>query len=390
MPSTNLFSAPPKAGAKKCVPMFSVRDTGLWTEHTEHCRPKDKIVAKNNRSGTCKTLSLITENTLVAGYGRKYITDDDMSAIYRLPDFEEVDTIVGIGNELDMSPSKRYLVGKTEIPESDAPFGVGIATIQPLRIESKISAYGPSTWRNDNELIVGVWDWFRPQQVNEENKYLLAAVTNRPAGVTPLLKIDHNAGSVSVIYELEFGKQDSLKKIQLDSRAETLYYASQRRIGAVDIETGVLKWEIQLAGSPSGVHDVYDIYGFAISHDGQYLAAGGIASQEHRQRNFVVLDTVGGSEVLKSAFPLQLEDSPLKAKTSVSSICWHAMGWLAIGTSAGVIVHMLLDGSFRAYRGSTKGISALTFIDNQKLLVASGEKQFRVWDLLPDEYQEVH
>ncbi len=380
LPFQQLFSTPPPSHAKGSIPMISMRGGSPSTVAEEHSRPKGRIVGKHGIADRCSSISCI-DGGLVVGFRQKYLTDGLVTLLLRLPGFDQAEAVIGIGDETEISQGGRYILGRAAgVDGTLFRGGSGIATVSPVRIEARVPVCGPAAWRNvarqeGADLVVGVWDWFRPPTVDAEDFYLIPVLENRASGVSPLLRVDHRERKASLIVELALGTTDALTRIRTSRNGDTAYYATHRAVGAVNVESGQVEWRRELAGIQSDIHDVYGLKGLALSHDGRYLACGGITSAAHQDRSFVVLDVRGGDEVLRSGFPWQLATTGFRCKTSVSAIAWHRLGWVAVGTSAGVLVHMLLDGTWRAYRGSSREIGALAFIDDgRRLLVGSGEK----------------
>lgn len=333
----------------------------------------------------------MTDNRLAVGYAAKYVGQPDTTVIFQLPLFKEIAKIERFGREIDVHKHQSDLLGYTENKANDCKFGMGIASGESLQVLDVIALRGPCKWIQANkddqkEFICCLQNWVQLENANAENEYLLPVYQRRKANHQSLIKVNHHYKSASLIHDFYIGTNDSVLHLVMDS--ETVYFSTQRKVGALHLSTGEKKWELELAREPSNVHDVFHIYAFDLSPNGRFLAAGGIAADEFANEEFVIVDTSTGCILYRTALSRRLK-SLTKQASAIHAIKWHPSGWCAVGMSSGFLAHITLDGNIRAYKGSGKRIRALEFIDNNStLLVGSEEKQFRKWRLLPDELGE--
>ena len=368
--------------------MYSVEGTDVH----EHSRPKGKIVGKNNHEGNCRTFRELSDGRLAVGYSAKYAGQANLTVVYQLPAFEEVGKLDGLGDRIDVHHRRALLLGDAADESNLAKFGKGISSCDPLQLVDVAALRGPSTWIQGDEhgpveFICCVNNWMQVEKVNSANDYLLPLFQQQQEYHRPLVRINHHAKPVTLIHNFNVGPDDSVCHLVLSQYGDTIYFSTQRKVGALHFETGEIKWQRELAREPTNVYDVFHIYGFDLSHDQRFLAAGGIAADEFADNEFVILDASSGQIVFQTALCRRLADTPvMNQKSSIHAIRWHPSGWCAVGTAAGIMAHVTIDGTFRTYKGAGKGIKAITFIDEGKtLLVGSVEKQFRTWGLLADE-----
>ncbi|MCU0491635.1 MAG: hypothetical protein MUD01_08610 [Chloroflexaceae bacterium] len=136
----------------------------------------------------------------------------------------------------------------------------------------------------------------------------------------------------------------------------------------------------------NGPRQVYALYALALSADGTMLAAGGIGGLAPHKLVLLHADT--GAIAASYAEQQLASGSGVGFGSSVGALAWHPRGWLAVGSSAGVVLHLVPGGDMRAYRASPRGIEALAFINGgTTLVVAGGECHLRAWPLLADEIE---
>ncbi len=379
-----LFSNPPEEGAKKSVAMYSLDQGEVQT----HSRPKGKIVAKNNHAVICSTFCKMSGNRLAVGYRKKGVGLPDLTVIYQLPDFELVDEIIGMGDEIDVHAATGLIIGDAEDESNLAKFGTGIGSSEPLSLEHVVAMNGHRKWLQNGEgnfpeFVSSVNNWDQIERVNDANDYLLPVFQQLQEHQWPLFRVNHQEKTTSLIHDFDGG----IGNLIVDQEHDTIYYSMVRKIGALELETGEIKWELELAPPSDDIIDVFHIYGFDLSPDKTMLAAGGIAIEDYGDHEFVMVDAASGEIVMKAGLCRQINNTPvISRKSSIHAVRWHPAGWCAVGTAAGIVLHVTRDGRWRAYKGAGKGIEALEFInDHQTLLVGSGENQFRTWELLPDE-----
>jgi hypothetical protein len=169
------------------------------------------------------------------------------------------------------------------------------------------------------------------------------------------------------------------KHLALSPDGATLYAATERSIAAVSLADWSVQWRKQL-GDNAGPR-FHSIYAMSLRPDGHYLAAGGLAGYDNSDQTLAILETRTGNVV-----PAGKQLGRVFGSTSIRSLAWHPSGWLAVGTAAGRMAHVDLDGRIRCYKGAGQGIESLLFIDGgRSLLLCGAEKHFRVWPLLKDE-----
>jgi hypothetical protein len=64
----------------------------------------------------------------------------------------------------------------------------------------------------------------------------------------------------------------------------------------------------------------------------------------------------------------------------IEALAFHPSGWLAAATNAGVVVELHPSGETTAFRGATRAIHSMTFLDGgRSLLVGGAEPNLRLW-----------
>lgn len=356
-------------------------------------RPKGKIVGKNAHAGRCDAFHLLRPDLLMVGYGSRYVGTPNKTVLYQLPDFTEVESFDGIGDKIDFHKSRSLILGKAEDEDLEHKFGMGIGSLDPLKLNKVVALQGPSFWiqsdeEQDVEFVACVLNWMQVGKVNAANEYLLPVFEKVKEGHRPLLRINHEKKSASLLHDFDVGSSDNVCELIPDLENDTIYYATIFKVGALEFSTGKKKWETELAQDSVVSYDQFHIYGFDLSHDKKFLAIGSMTSEFRANEAFVILDTSSGDFVFRTDLSRRLDESGIaKQYPWIDSVCcWHPAGWCAVGTSAGIIAHITVDGKLRAYKGAGKRIRALEFIDDaQTLLVGSDEKQFRTYSLIEDE-----
>ena len=172
-------------------------------------------------------------------------------------------------------------------------------------------------------------------------------------------------------------------RLTADPARGVLYFGDWTHVAALDLQTRAMRWQTALAPS----WDYYSLRDIAVSLDGAYVAA--IASRaDPAQLALVILASESGAVVHSRPLGRELAALGLLsgASTALRCLTWHPGGWLAVGTSSGVVAHLDRAWNLRAYKASPRGVEALAFTeDGRELLVAGCEKAVRRWELLPDE-----
>ncbi|WP_096331871.1 hypothetical protein [Nannocystis exedens] len=163
-----------------------------------------------------------------------------------------------------------------------------------------------------------------------------------------------------------YGRWSRLEHLAV--RGDVAVYGGFLEVGAARLPTWEVLWSHQMGTGGLG----YQMRALAVSPDGGHVAVG--AGGKDGLRDLTVFEVDGGREVLCLPLGRMLGGAGLLTTktTEVTCLAWHPRGWLAVGTRAGLVVHMHLSGAIQVYRGAARAIEALAFTrDGASLLVAS-------------------
>lgn len=380
---------PPGVNVRGNAPMVS------WTAKAvvSHSRPPGKIVGKDEPRNYYQSLTGLGDGRVLAGYAGRTVGAPRGLQI-RSGDGLSVDAeLEGAAPPYALHPDGRLLAAGPYVDGYQA--SVRLASLAPLGLRDTLPLRAPFGWLPGSGEWVGQtphFDSYRQKHHVDSDlivahPYLEALVASRECR---LVAVNPEARAARFLTPAgvgdEAGGWREYKHLVVAPDGESVYFATTTSVGAISIRDGALRWQRTLGKNDQA--NVYAVYALALSADGKRLAAGGISDVAQDGRNFVVLDARGGETVLEMPLARTLAGCGLKAvgNTSIRSLAWHPLGWIAVGTSSGIAAHVTPDGSFRAYKGAGKSIEALAFVDFERaLLLAGSEKHFRAWPLFDDE-----
>jgi len=366
------LTAPPAAKEKGSVPM----DTFAAKKWHSQARPKGRIVGKDQPQTCYRDFLPLADGRVLVAYRGRYIDSPFGLQIRGNDDFKVLAHLPKASGPLSLRPDGKLL--------ASGPLSGGYESsmhrvdLPSLKIEDTWPLADPFLWLpGATERFVAQTPRPRVTALIAKHPLLREALNspkNRLLFVGPNDVVDHDLDSALIGPEYPV-----FKHLALSPDGTTLYAATESSLGAISLSDYSIRWRVQV-GDNSRTGTVTP-YALALSPDGRYLAAGGIAFRAVYERTLMILDATTGRFVSAAN-----EVGRALGNTSIRSLAWHSSGWLAAGTSSGQLLHVDLKGHIRIYKGASKSIEALAFVDEgRSLLVAGAEAYFRVWPLLDDE-----
>lgn len=345
-------------------------------------RPRSKIVGKDGPRERIESIVTLPDGRIAVGYGGIYAgsirglqirSSETLGLLLDVPglapkhcfrsDYERLLT-AGPLHEGQQSCMRLVDCENWEIAdEFPLPYPFGWLP------DGRILASTPAPKFHSNEKGF----WYEGVHATEENLERHPWLSDLVYEKDTLLVIDVENRIAKKLTEdlLHLDKEwNELRELTIDERQ--VYYGTESTIGAVDINSGVIIWQIHMARDEGWEH--YSPQSMAISPDGKLLAIGAFCARDVHD-NVLILEAATGKTVLSVSFD-----------SSINVVAWHPSGWLAIGSGDGLIRGLTMDGSFRVWKGATRAVHAICFDkDATQMLVGGSEKQLRRWQLLDDE-----
>jgi WD40 repeat protein len=366
-------STPPAAGSKGTVPMTAF----VGGKKVERARPKGKIVGKDQPRDYFQQIFPIPDGRILVGYRGRYIDSPFGLQIRGGHDLAVQAELPGAAGPFSLRDRKLLASGPLC---GGYQSSVRVVDLDTLSILDTFPVCRPYLWLDGR--FVGQTPSFPSF---EKKPHVDPSLLKRHPSLRPWVENDHGhkllllgrSGAVENALDaaLVGPEYPVFKHLSLSPDGKTLYACTERSVAAVSLSDWSIRWRSQL-GDNTGPR-FFTAYAMALDGDG-HLAVGGLAGHA---KMLVVLDARTGK-----ALTIGKGLGRLRGNTSIRSLAWHPTGWLAVGTASGRVAHVDADGHIRTYKGASKGVESLAFIEGgRSLLVCGPERQLRIWPLLKDE-----
>ncbi|MBX2838577.1 MAG: hypothetical protein KTR35_17090, partial [Gammaproteobacteria bacterium] len=371
-----------EAKAKSSIEMVSSQ-----IETSIQARPKSKIVAKKSNDGRCQWLEKTKNGGWLLGLRSGTVGGSRANVLqFRDKFFELQDEIEGVGSYGALSPD-----GTKAIVRGSTCRGYECRTalidIEERKLISYLPFIGPYIWRNNEEFFAIPTPqeyWSNVVECTTDCVSIPCLLTQEFANVANkneghLFSVNLNSGDIKCVQDEHlfstFGQfHQFYRSIAIGQSQDIVFLASITSVAALNVKTSEILWQRELGryDTKEYFHVVSEI---ALSPCGKMLAIASGGESKSHPNACVILSAEDGDILMATA---------ASYTSKVTTVDWHTSSWLAFGLSNGDVVLLDLTGSRREFKGSPKGITTARF-DEETLIVASAEKQLRVFPLLADE-----
>lgn len=344
-------------------------------------RPRGRIVAKDQPRSAVRSLHLLADARIALGFAGGTVASPRGLQLRDGADFRLVREVIGAGHPVAPAPGGRFFLGSggdegsCHVVDLNAgsnidgfPLQAPYLWLDPPREDGTggrfLAKTPPHAFGTTRSEAHPAWISAHP---------FLAPLLDRPM---QLVVVDRDARSARFLLTKDMVDRGA-NHLCLSHDGSRLYLATQTEVSAVEVSTGAEIWR-QAVGT-YGSESFVSIYALALSADGQHLASGGIAAGRQSEQALTILDAATG----KFRFAIGMSTI---GGTSIRSLAFHPSGWVAAGSSSGMLALVKPDGRRRVFTGAPRGLEALMFVDDgAALLVGGAEKQLRLYGLLDDE-----
>ncbi len=372
---------PLPAGTKGTVPMASF----IGGKKSQRARPRGKIVGKDQAKQPYRDLLPLPDGRVLVGFRGRYIDSPFGLQVRAGRDLTITAELSGAAGPFGLRGDGTLLASGPLSGGYES--SVRVVDLATLAILDTFPVTCPYLWLAGAALrFVGQTPSFPSF---EARPHVDPALLDRHPPLRRLIEGDHRrrllvigpSGEVERILDAaEVGPEyPEFKHLALSPDGTVLYTATERSVAAVSLSDWSIRWRTQL-GENTGPHFL-SIYAMALSGDGSQLAVGGLAGYDNVENALAILDAAHGR-----ATPTGRSVGRAIGNTSIRSLAWHPVGWLAGGTASGLVAQVDAAGTIRTWKGAGRAIESLVFLDEgRSLLVCGAEAHFRVWPLLEDE-----